>query len=511
MKEVYAYVRVSTVRQGEKGSSLGEQRDAITAYAARHGLHIIAWFEEMQTAAKVGRREFSRMLRLLERRTVSGVVLHKIDRGARNLKDWANLRDLTDRGIDVLFAHESLDLTSRSGALAADLQAVIAADYIRNLRDEVKKGIYGRLKQGLYPLPAPLGYLNRGGGNPKVPDPDRALLIRKAFELYSTGAYSLHVLSDTLYGLGLRSTAGGRVTANRLSEILHDSFYVGLIRIKRNGQTFSGVHEPIVSVSLFEQVQAVLSGKAQGRTATHAFVFRRMIRCGTCRYALIGERQKGHVYYRCHTRSCHSVCLRENRVEEALESTFAKVVLTPEETAGLRELAHTDETIWQKTQEDMMRATRLSLDGVEARLSRLLDAYLTSAVEAPLFEEKKQSLLMERKALEERLREFEQKADSAAQVLPYLELAESLLLSYETAIPEEKRVLVHKATSNLTVKGKNVVVALRSPFQEIANRERVLYGAPCRDTPRTDMSRLRQLLAVITAHVTAERKRVHEE
>lgn len=242
----------------------------------------------------------------------------------------------------------------------------------------------------------------------------------------------------------------------------------------------------------------------------HAFVFRRMIRCSTCHYALVGERQKGHVYYRCHTRACPSVCLRENRVEEALESTLAEVALTPDEAAGLRELAHTDETTWQKRREDMMRATRLSLEGVEARLSRLLDAYLTSAVEAPLFEEKKRSLLMERKALEERLRELEKNADLAAQVLPYLELAESLLLSYETAIPEEKRTLVRKLTSNLTVEGKNVVVALRSPFREIANRERVFYCGPSRGTPRTELPNLRQLLDVIMNYVSVEREQAHD-
>lgn len=509
MKEVYAYIRVSTVRQGVKGSSLGEQRDAIAAYAARHGLLIVAWFEEMQTAAKAGRREFSRMMRLLERHSASGVVLHKIDRGARNLKDWANLRELTERGIDVLFAHESLDLTTRSGALAADLQAVIAADYIRNLRDEVKKGIYGRLKQGLYPLPAPVGYLNRGGGAVKVPDAARAPIIRKAFELYATGAYSLGSLCEALSALGLRNRQGGSMTPNRLSEILHNPFYAGIIHIKRSNQTFQGVHEPIVPASLFERVQAVLSGKAQGRTETHAFVFRRMILCSTCHYALIGERQKGHVYYRCHTRACPSVCLRENRVSEALESSLAEVALTPDEAAGLRELAHTDETTWQKSREDLMRATRLSLEGVGARLSRLLDAYLTSAVEAPLFEEKKRSLLLERKGLEDRLRELERNAGSAADVLPYLELAESLPLSYEMAIPEEKRTLVRKLTSNLTVEGKNVVVALRSPFQEIANRERVLYCGPSRDTPRTGMPNLRQLLDIIINHVSAERERAH--
>ncbi len=96
------------------------------------------------------------MLRELRKGTARGVVIHKIDRSARNLKDWADLGELIDRGIEVHFANESLDLHSRGGRLSADIQAVVASDYIRNLREETKKGIYGRLKQGFYPLRAPI-------------------------------------------------------------------------------------------------------------------------------------------------------------------------------------------------------------------------------------------------------------------------------------------------------------------------------------------------------------------
>ncbi len=81
----------------------------------------------------------------------------------------------------------SLDFRSRGGRLAADVQAVVAADYIRNLRDECIKGLNGRLKQGYYPFRAPIGYLDNGRGQPKTLDPLRAGLVREAFELYSRG------------------------------------------------------------------------------------------------------------------------------------------------------------------------------------------------------------------------------------------------------------------------------------------------------------------------------------
>ena len=62
-KVFFAYIRVSTVKQGAHGSSLQEQRGAIEAYAQRNGISIVEWFEERVTAAKRGRSVFTRMLK----------------------------------------------------------------------------------------------------------------------------------------------------------------------------------------------------------------------------------------------------------------------------------------------------------------------------------------------------------------------------------------------------------------------------------------------------------------
>ena len=156
---------------------------------------------DKKPAAKQGRPAFLEMLKALQRGVADGVIIHKIDRSARNLKDWADLGTLIDSGVDVHFASEALDLNSRGGRLSADIQAVVASDYIRNLREEVKKGFYGRLKQGLYPRPAPVGYLDKGQGKPKEPDPLRAPFIKQAFELYATGKYSIAYLDRKLSDL----------------------------------------------------------------------------------------------------------------------------------------------------------------------------------------------------------------------------------------------------------------------------------------------------------------------
>lgn len=166
MKKCFGYARVSTKKQGE-GVSLDAQRDAISAYASSDDIVIVKWFEETVTAAKSGRPQFEKMLAELKAGKASGVVFHKIDRASRNLRDWNEVQELHDAGVEVHFAHESHDLSTRGGRLSANIQAVVAADFIRNNRDEAMKGFSRCLKEGLYPLAPPVGYLSSGKKKPK--------------------------------------------------------------------------------------------------------------------------------------------------------------------------------------------------------------------------------------------------------------------------------------------------------------------------------------------------------
>lgn len=495
MKSYFAYTRVSTVKQGEHGSSLQEQRDAITIFATRHGLHIVCWFEERETAAKVGRHEFSRMLAAIKKGKATGVIFHKIDRSARNLKDWSVIQDLADLGVDVRFTQESINLASNEGKLTGDFLAVISAHYIRNLRDEVRKGIHGRLKQGLYPFKAHTGYLDQGGGKAKIPDPQRGPLIRAAFELYSTETFSLHTLSDELYQRGLRNRGGKKVGVNRLSGILRNPFYIGIIRMKRSGESYPGVHEPIVSKMIFDRVQRILDGKCTKGVIVHDFLFRRMIRCVHCRYRLIGETKKGHVYYRCHTQTCPTLSLREELVATILREHLRPLGLLEDEITEMRERVAALASDQNTVREDQLRGVGLQLDAVGGRLARLMDVYLDGAVDRQLFEKKKLVLLIERKGLEEqrdRIASGEQ--TFLDNLLQYLGLLESLRLSYEKGNPLEKRRLVKAVTSDIYGEGKNLVVELKSPFREVAKLAFDPTGGPLRGRPRTKAEMIFDLL-----------------
>jgi len=494
-KQYFSYIRVSTTKQGDHGVSLQEQHDAILRYAQRQNLQIVRSFEEQETAAKRGRPVFSEMLSFLKHGKAAGVVIHKIDRGARNLKDWADLAELIDLGVEVHFANESLDLNTRGGRLSADIQAVVAADFIRNLREETKKGFYGRLKQGLYPIRAPIGYLDRGGGHAKAPDPKMAGLVRESFDLYATGNFSLPRLVEAMYARGLRNRKGSKVSLNGMSTMLNNPFYVGLIRLRKTGECFPGLHAPVVSKGLFDTVQQVLNGKTVARTHRHEFAFSRMITCTLCGRTTMAEIQKGNTYYRCHTQKCETKTIREDRLENELAKAFVPLRLNDEEMSYIREWFAWARAHKHERAKDEREACALQLAQIRGRLSRLTDAYLDGAIERELLDERRGTLLLEEAGVKQRMQDLEAGNDVALGRLEnYLELIQTASNLHNLTLPYEKRTLVKRLTSNLALGPENAVITLKGAAQVIANRSLVLSGRPNRGVPRTWNSILKKLV-----------------
>jgi site-specific DNA recombinase len=485
-KLFFAYIRVSTPRQGIEGVSLEAQRRAIEEHAARHGLQVSRWFEERETAAKRGRPIFIQMLKLLRKGAAQGVIMHKIDRSARNLKDWADLGELIDRGVEVHFATENYDLRSRGGRLSADIQAVVAADYIRNLREEVRKGILGRLRQGRYPRPAPIGYLNKGKGIKEI-DPVQGPLVRKAFQLYATAAWSLSKLVPEMQRRGLRNTRGGKVTLSGIQKLLNNPFYTGIIHVKCTKEVFAGTHQALISKALFDRVQLILRGKFADRDHRHRFVFSRLLKCSGCTYHLTGEMQKGRAYYRCHIPTCPQKTVREDEVEKALLGKFATIWFPKREEIYFRRRYEEFLENIGSVQQEQLKALQLRLDHTSAQLSRLADGYSEGILAAEVVKQKQNTLLAEKKDVEEQLQKLKasEKRVIAARMAKFFELAKSAVESYKTALAEEKRSMVRIMTSNFEVRQKNVDIMLDLPFSDFEKCPKTFSGGPDRDVLRT--------------------------
>lgn len=441
------------------------------------------------------------MLKELRKGKVRGVVIHKIDRSARNLKDWADLGELIDQGIEVHFANESLNLNSRGGRLSADIQAVVASDYIRNLREEAKKGIYGRLKQGFYPMRAPIGYCDNGAAKVKTVDPVKGPLVRAAFTLYGTVRWSLPTLADELYRRGLRNHEGGRIKVNTLHKILRNPFYTGVIRIRASGQTYEGKHEAIVPRSLFDRVQDILHGRVGTRVQIHDFVFRRLVKCIHCGRSLIGELKKGHVYYRCHTKTCPTTNIREEVIAEAVEGKLSALRFTNMEKAYFASRIRELKATWFADRERESEALSIRIEQLTERLNRVTDAWIDGTLDREMFEDRKAALIAERHSLADWRADFQSnRASLPEEVERFVELAGNALSLYKMASVEKKRRLLRLLMSNCTADRKTVDFAYYVPFRMLAEREPETDGGPSSEIGRTSARTFARMVQHFTEH-----------
>lgn len=466
MKKYYAYIRVSTTKQGEQGSSLTEQRDAISRCAAKLGIAISGWFEEQETAAKRGRTVFRKMLTQLKKGHAAGLIMHKIDRGARNLADWAEIASLMDLGIDVQFAHESIDLQTRGGRLSADIQAVVAADYIRNLRDEVKKGIRGRLKQGIYPFSAPPGYQNNGKGALKTIDPVQGPLVRETFEKYASGYFGLHALCAHMNERGLRNSGGRPFNVSGLARMLGNPFYFGMIAVK--GETFVGAHEPLITQALYDQVRAKAAGRlvcTTRRWGTKSYRFRQMLTCAQCKVPLRGETQRGHVYYRCHSKGCVGVCLREEAIVAKIVSAFRFVHVAPSLITTLRTAFERCEAQRREVEAKQRAGLELRRTQLEARLDRLTDLLVDGTLERPAYLSRKEVIDREALVIGDGLRELDAHPDGQGEADAFVSHVQALSKFTEIASPDTANTIVKIAISNIWVSGKTLDIQWSKSFQ----------------------------------------------
>ena len=451
MKECFGYIRVSTVKQGE-GVSLQEQKDAILAFAERNNLEVVEWFEEKETAAKSGRPVFNAMLRKLRRSKDKGVIMHKIDRSARNLKDWSVVAELPDEGIDVHVAMESIDFSTRGGRLTADVLAVISADYIRNLRDEIQKGIRGRLKQGIYPLPAPVGYLDNGSGKPKTPCPEKAPLIKETFTLYATGKYSLRTLREEMVRRGLKNKTGSPISRGAIERILGNPFYTGIIAIKKTGESFQGIHEPIISSTVFQYVQEIKKGRYGPKTTKHSRLYQGLFRCGLCKGAMTPEQHKGHIYYRCQTQECPTKTVREEILDENI--TKALKEYEPTDTASRVLYEKWDEEIAKIADDGRRKTLSLRIRTLEQQLDTAATHLMDGVLDKDTYLAKKQELILEIVELKDQVRTQTELHSFKKKNTQYQSVLTHLSELYERLEKDEKRVFMKNTFSNRTVVGK---------------------------------------------------------
>ncbi|MBN4046966.1 recombinase family protein [Olleya sp. AH-315-K02] len=473
MKNIYGYIRVSTKKQGD-GVSLEVQKEDIIRYAKANNLNIIEWFEEKKSASKGYRPKFSSMIENLYNKEADGFIAHKIDRMMRNRNDWATINDLMDEG-SLIISADGVNMDDVAGRFMGDIQAAVATNYSSNLSRESKKGLYGRLKQEYYPFKAPVGYINNGGGKTKTLDTIKAPLVKQLFELYTNKGFVIRTLVDEMYKRGLRNTRGNKVSKNSMIRILKNPYYTGIMEIKK--KQYKGNHNPIITMMTYKKVQDIMSGKTNTKIRKHDFMYRRMLNCKGCSYKLIGELQKGNVYYRCHSKHCPTKSVRETTVDLYVNNLLKTIRINKEEVSVMEDKLLETRHNWLESQKKLLHSINLRLGSLDDRLQKITDLLIESVLDREQYESQKQKILAQRQELNEHQNLVStKKMQFLKKMQDFLELAKKPNILYELANIEEKRELLENLTSNLQIDGKRVMFSMVPSFYELANRDVLMFG-----------------------------------
>lgn len=471
-RQAVLYARVSSREQEREGFSIPAQRSLLQSYATDNGLTIVQEFVDIETAKATGRIEFGKMLKYLKRRVKAPVILvEKTDRLYRNLKDWVALDDMD---VDVHLVKEGIVLSddSRSSEkFVHGIKVLMAKNYVDNLSEEVRKGMHQKAAQGHWPGAAPLGYLNRreGGKSLIVPDPERAPLIRSAFEMYDTGDFSIKAIADFAHRNGYRGKRGGKIATGTMHLALRNPLYAG--HFYWGGREYEGSDPTLISWELYKRVQDRLDGHTYTRAVERQFAYSGLVTCGHCGGAITAElKKKKYIYYHCATRCQREKFVREEQLEKMFLEAMQALVM-PEHVRN--------ETIavLKTSRRDIAAETDRRLAEARARydrLGRLINgAYedkLEGRIDLAFFTAKRtewEGLRSEAQAEMERLANASAKnMDMAISVFELANSAYDLLSRRE---PQEQRRLLEILLSNSELANGEFTVTFRKPFCYLAS------------------------------------------
>jgi len=409
MPKFYLYARKSTDEEDRQVLSIESQINELWEFAKKENLEIVDEFTEAKTAKEPGRPIFSFMLKQIEANIAEGILAWHPDRLARNSVDGGKIIYLVDTGkiIDLRFPTYRFD-NSAQGKFMLSIAFGQSKYYIDNLSENVKRGLREKLRRGEWPGWAPLGYINDYKNHAILPDPEKAPFVRKMFELYAAGNYSLEELLREIRSWGLLGKAGKPVRKSSLASILRNPFYYGVMRF--NSELFDASHPPLVSKKLFDNVQEVLEHKAKPiKKGQIKFAFTGLIKCGECGAYITAESHKGHIYYRCTKKivKCSQKFIREGDLLSQINKAILKIFIDDETknkiVSRLGEL-HEGES---KSSSSLSRQAHDKLKEFDAKIERLIDLYISKEISQEEYQRKKAKLLNEKKDLQDKLGEIE--------------------------------------------------------------------------------------------------------
>ncbi|MBD3338064.1 MAG: hypothetical protein GF353_03075, partial [Candidatus Lokiarchaeota archaeon] len=305
------YSRVSTDDQKENGFSLQDQENRLRRYCRDNDIEVVKHYQDDCSAKNFNRPSFQRMLKEVKDKEVKAdlFICVRWDRFSRNLeKSMEMFRVFKKLKLEIKIVDEGdyNDEVPENKLFRIVNMLIPEIDNDRRGLNTTR-GMRQATKEGRWMGSAPVGYKRDTiGDKRRIVPGDKAELIREAFQEFSKGIYKVEELRHKMYKKGLK------ISESHFHRILRNPVYTGKIRIKEwrdePEELVRGLHEPLVSEEVFDEVQWILQGRKRKmkKFSKHSIMLplRGHLVCRICENNLTGSGSrsktgKKHYYYHC--------------------------------------------------------------------------------------------------------------------------------------------------------------------------------------------------------------------
>ena len=499
MQKAIIYARVSSDRQEKEGFSIPAQIAFLKEYAIRHSIIVDKIFSESETAKKAGRKAFNEMLLYIKQKGIKTILVEKTDRLYRNFKDYITLEDYD---LEVHLVKESTIISKNSKShdkFIHGIKVLMAKNYIDNLSEEVRKGIAEKIRQGHYPNKPPIGYKNIKsdcGKNIISIDEKKAPYIKRIFELYASGE-SIDKIKKIVTEEGLMNN-NKPYAKSCIADCLHNCFYIG--KFVYNGVIHQGVHEPIISLELFNKVQKMFEC-AKPRAKELDFAYTGLIKCGYCGCQLTAELKKGkYVYYHC-TGNKGGKCKKDYIREENLDKVFIELMqkiadaipdtILDDIKKALKEMQQLKNEYDDNSQEHILK----QINVLKRRIDGLYSDKLDGKISEEFWQEKNTQWHKEKDTLLNKLQSLNNTSKNFYEcsnlLLDFSKQAPTLFLKANST---RKRQILNLTCSNFFYKDGELSVELKRVFDYLVKNSSCSQELAQADNVRTYINNLIPLL-----------------
>ena len=327
-KRCAIYIRVSTEEQFLNGLSLQAQQKALTEYATTNNYTIVDVYADEGISARKSMKNRKELLRLLDdvkHDKVDMILVTKLDRWFRNIKDY----NITE---EILQAHscnwktifENYDSSTANGQMVINIMLSVNQAECDRTSERIKAVFDYKRSQGkvVSGMAAPYGYKVVDGYIQK--DLEVAPIIEDAYDYYFKCFSQRKVLEYIQDKYGDKAPS-----VYKLDKLFKNEKYAGKFQ---NNPNFC---EPYISPAQFERIQMISQSKTYSRQHNHTFIFSSLLKCPICKSSLSGFIKKQtlkdgtvakYYRYRCSNKlSYHSggPCITESVVENyMIENVF---------------------------------------------------------------------------------------------------------------------------------------------------------------------------------------------